>query len=273
MSLLSRALLASCLLLAGCGTQGSRWDRAYTDVYDPDGVTPQVAAKSPVADSDTSVKIYPLDGAVVNTADAGSARSVLDNTTSGGYTVFDPSVTVYPLPGADAPAYIADYAVPPYGVVQQAPQPQAAQALRSRAPEMDAGEGLALAPLPEEALSQSLPPVRTVDVPGVDPYKRPPVPGLARKTVQTANQGAQSLGTLRIPQAQMAPVSDDVVISSKSAPEATIVDEAPAPRARAPRLTGADTDEAQPVITIPKKTVAKDTYIFQKPRPVSKIKG
>lgn len=66
--------------------------------------------------SNESVIYYPLDKS------AGQVkrkfpeyRSVLDNTTAGGYTVFDSSVTVYALDGQSAkPNYLPDYSVPQY---------------------------------------------------------------------------------------------------------------------------------------------------------------
>jgi len=64
--------------------------------------------------SNDSVIYYPLDkpaGAV--TQKFPKYQSVLDNTTAGGYTVFDPSVTVYALDGQSAkPNYLPDYSVP-----------------------------------------------------------------------------------------------------------------------------------------------------------------
>jgi len=66
--------------------------------------------------SNDSVIFYPLNkpaGAVTQTFP--KYQSVLDNTTAGGYTVFDPSVTVYAVDGQSAkPAYLPDYSVPQY---------------------------------------------------------------------------------------------------------------------------------------------------------------
>jgi hypothetical protein len=64
--------------------------------------------------SNDSVIYYPLDkpvGAV--TQKFPEYRSILDNTTAGGYTVFDPSVTVYALDGvSNKPNYLPEYSVP-----------------------------------------------------------------------------------------------------------------------------------------------------------------
>ncbi len=72
--------------------------------------------------SNKSVIYYPLDkpaGAVQQKFP--TYQSVLDNTTAGGYTVFDPSVTVYSLSGAsNKPTYLPQYSVPQYAAQYEA---------------------------------------------------------------------------------------------------------------------------------------------------------
>jgi len=71
--------------------------------------------------SNDSVIYYPLDKPAGNvTRKFPEYRSVLDNTTAGGYTVFDPSVTVFALDGvSNKPAYLPDYSVPQYAAQYQ----------------------------------------------------------------------------------------------------------------------------------------------------------
>ncbi len=64
--------------------------------------------------SNESVIYYPINkpaGAVKQKFP--EYRGVLDNTTAGGYTVFDPSVTVYAVDGQSVrPSYLPEYSVP-----------------------------------------------------------------------------------------------------------------------------------------------------------------
>lgn len=71
--------------------------------------------------SNDSVIYYPLDKPIGSvTRKFSTYRSVLDNTTAGGYTVFDPSVTVYALNGANnKPDYMPEYSVPQYAAQYQ----------------------------------------------------------------------------------------------------------------------------------------------------------
>jgi hypothetical protein len=65
--------------------------------------------------SNESVIVFPLDANAKQPRDFPAARGVVDNTTSGGYTVFDPSVTVFALDGMSAkPDYLPEYSVPKY---------------------------------------------------------------------------------------------------------------------------------------------------------------
>lgn len=108
--------------------------------------------------SNESVIYYPLDkpaGEV--TQKFPEYRSVLDNTTAGGYTVFDPSVTVYALDGQSAkPNYLPEYSVP-----QHAAQYEMQRRLEER------NKAAIIPPLPQtidhSALTLSAPRNRTPD--------------------------------------------------------------------------------------------------------------
>jgi len=97
--------------------------------------------------SNESVTIFSLDSQPADwTRQTNQYRGVLENTTAGGYTVFDPSVTVFALnqqPGV-RPAYLPDYSVPKYAA-QYRSQPPVAQA--SVVP-------TAITPLPQAAPQQ-----------------------------------------------------------------------------------------------------------------------
>lgn len=67
--------------------------------------------------SNENVIVYPVEGDVdANRREFPEYRSVLENTTAGGYTVFDPSVTVYAVEGSsmNRPSYLPEYSVPKY---------------------------------------------------------------------------------------------------------------------------------------------------------------
>jgi hypothetical protein len=82
-----------------------------TDVLTP---TPDTMTMANLM-SNESVIVYSLDQNAKQPRDFPAARGVVDNTTSGGYTVFDPSVTVFALDGMSAkPAYLPEYSVPKY---------------------------------------------------------------------------------------------------------------------------------------------------------------
>lgn len=64
-----------------------------------------------------NVIVYPVDEPIdANKREFPEYRGVMDNTTAGGYTVFDPSVTVYAVEGGGAsrPDYLPEYSVPKY---------------------------------------------------------------------------------------------------------------------------------------------------------------
>jgi len=75
--------------------------------------------------NDHRVSVYSTEGPLINPLTQDRTHSVLDNTTAGGYTVFDESVKVFPLPGDDVPSYIPSYAVPPLEGQYAAKQPGA----------------------------------------------------------------------------------------------------------------------------------------------------
>ena len=74
--------------------------------------------------SNNNVIVYPITGDITDQKQTfAQYRGVVENTTAGGYTVFDPSVTVYAVEGQGMkPAYLPDYSVPQYAQ-QYAPAP------------------------------------------------------------------------------------------------------------------------------------------------------
>jgi len=116
----------------------------------------------PIISNDPDVKVFPLDGPIENPLTETKYNGVLDNTTAGGYTVFDESVKVYPLPGQEVPAFVPAYAVPP---------------LKSQYKEDTPLVGERLTSLSES----SLPPVPTVDVGEAKPFLNPPISGAVRQ--------------------------------------------------------------------------------------------
>lgn len=66
--------------------------------------------------SNPNVIVFPVTGDLSQSKQAfAKYRGVIENTTAGGYTVFDPSVTVYALEGQGMkPAYLPEYSVPRY---------------------------------------------------------------------------------------------------------------------------------------------------------------
>lgn len=88
----------------------SRYDLAYgtTHLGDVDMATIM---------SNENVIVYPVDGDTnSNRREFPEYRSIIENTTAGGYTVFDQSVTVYPVEGGAVPrpSYLPEYSVPKY---------------------------------------------------------------------------------------------------------------------------------------------------------------
>lgn len=118
-------------------------------IYDMNNVPPPK-----IEPNDPNVSVYSTDGPLVNPLTEDRTHSVIDNTTAGGYTVFDESVKVFPLPGDDVPAYVPSYAVPPLEGQYAAKQPGMV------------GEPMGL------ASAGMLPPVPNMDVKNV-PVKKP----------------------------------------------------------------------------------------------------
>jgi hypothetical protein len=77
--------------------------------------------------SNENVIVFPIDGTVdARRTEFPEYRGVMENTTAGGYTVFDPSVTVYAVEGGSVqrPSYLPEYSVPKYVQARPtAPQP------------------------------------------------------------------------------------------------------------------------------------------------------
>jgi len=70
--------------------------------------------------SNGNVIVYSLDDDLKNPRQFPEYRGVVDNTTSGGYTAFDPSVMVFALDGMSAqPQYLPNYSVPQYAQQKQ----------------------------------------------------------------------------------------------------------------------------------------------------------
>lgn len=169
MTSMKHILIASaCVLaLAACQTTTAK-EQKLEGKREPLEITGGVSG--PVvpeyAPDDPRVQMYKTEGDFQNPLDADRTHSVLDNTTAGGYTVFDESVKVYPLPGDDVPAYVPSYAVPPLkGQYKKEPP------LVGQRPMGLASAGM-LPPVPN---------VEVVEAPEADPYANPPVSGAVRK--------------------------------------------------------------------------------------------
>lgn len=73
--------------------------------------------KMAAAFSNENVIVYPVDGDIAdNRREFPEYRGVMENTTAGGYTVFDPSVAVFAVEGEPSvrPSYLPEYSVPQY---------------------------------------------------------------------------------------------------------------------------------------------------------------
>ena len=139
---LLRLSLVSCLfLLTACENihqywkdtwvdDSAVWANNYNGQHNPDAVVRAPDPKTNIRDrsetnaTDTSkmfsnpnVIVYPVSGDPYEQQKQTfpEYRGVMDNTTAGGYTAFDESVTVYSLGQRNAkPSYMPDYAVPKY---------------------------------------------------------------------------------------------------------------------------------------------------------------
>ena len=119
--------IALVMVLAACSHQQKQALDGQTVV----AVDPTPAIVNPVpAQIDTAaifsnpnVTIFPLDGSIsAHESRLNQYRGVLNNTTAGGYTVFDESVTVYAIDntmGMTRPSYLPEYSVPKYAAQYQ----------------------------------------------------------------------------------------------------------------------------------------------------------
>lgn len=132
------------------------------------GIYGEDQKRAPIISNDPSVAVFPLDGPVENPLTTERYNSVLDNTTAGGYTVFDDSVKVYPLPGDEVPSFVPAYAVPPLKAQYKPEAPMVGQKLTS-------------------LTESNLPPVPTVEIGSADPYANPPISGAVRQPLTLTN--------------------------------------------------------------------------------------
>lgn len=69
--------------------------------------------------SSSDVQVFPLEGETANPfAGTRKRRTILENTTSGGYTVLDKNVMVYPLDDSRRPSYLPQFEGPHSNVIQ-----------------------------------------------------------------------------------------------------------------------------------------------------------
>jgi hypothetical protein len=222
------------LALAACQTASVNKGDAAKDpnAIEITGGVSTSMVDTPIVPEDPNVTVYPLDGPVQNPMSVNRTHSVLDNTTAGGYTVFDDSVTVYPLPGDDTPAFMPKYAVPPLKG-QYVPQP----------PMVGKPMGLASA--------GALPPVPNYDVDEADPHANPPVSGAVRKPLMlTAPEPVtmQPVAGARPP--LVSPFEKKMLETApKPQPLAPLAEAAPAPVASAPKEGLAAGRRSGPMLT------------------------
>lgn len=111
--------IVSLIVLGGC--QHFSLGQAKTVVDDPSVVIfeepkPAVVRSNAEIMSGENVIVYPVDGDLsLERKTFPEYRGVMENTTRGGYTVFDSSVTVFSVEGrTDRPEYLPHYSVPKY---------------------------------------------------------------------------------------------------------------------------------------------------------------
>lgn len=244
---------ACTLALAACQTTGKTpaksaaapVDAAQASAIEITGESTTSMTTEPMVPTDPSVQTFPTEGSFENPLTRDRTHSVLDNTTAGGYTVFDESVTVYPLPGEDAPAYMPDYAVPPLmGQVK----PQAPHVGQQPL-------GLASAGM--------LPPVPNVMVPDADPYAKPPVSGAVRQPLTltepeplTMQPPSDARPPMKSPFGKATPIVDDVPATKGTprAPKLTDMEELPVlPQGDLPMMT-----DAVPAAPVPAPAASPD---------------
>lgn len=176
-------LVIGCIALSGCetvsrmqgvpGTGGVQQEDGQM-IGITGGIIDGNMQTMPIITNDPRVSVYPLDGPVQNPLSVERYTSVVENTTSGGYTVFDESVKVYPLPGSEVPAFVPPHAVPPYAGA--------------------AGAGGGRVGAPTSLTHSNLPPVPTMAVGAADPFANPPVDGMMRQPAMLiADEGAQQV--------------------------------------------------------------------------------
>lgn len=184
-------------------------------------LTQAVTNAYPVMPNDPRVQTYGTEGQYQNPLDVDRTHSVLDNTTAGGYTVFDESVRVFPLSGDEAPAYVPHYSVPPLKGQYKPEAPMVGQRPL----------GLASAGM--------LPPVQNVEIdemPQADPYANPPVAGAVRQPMMLT---AQEPLTMQPPADARAPMPSPFIKAEESAaPEVIQQSVTTAGRRSSPMLTG-----------------------------------
>ena len=126
------------LLILGLGACASKSEKEIIVVEEPVIEQPRPVYKMNKGElfSNDNVILYPLDEAVAGRRHQFDGyRGVLDNTTAGGYTVFDPSVTVFAVQGrGERPNYLPEYSVPRYAVGYSQEQQSTEQLKAVKAP-------------------------------------------------------------------------------------------------------------------------------------------
>ncbi|MBU6234743.1 MAG: hypothetical protein KGQ41_02775 [Alphaproteobacteria bacterium] len=200
--------------------------------------------------NDPSVQQYATEGDFQNPLNGDTTHSVLDNTTAGGYTVFDDSVKVYPLPGDETPAYMPTYAVPPLKGQYKAEQPMVGTR------QMGLASAGILPPVPNMEVVEPQSTPTLTSIPDADPYSNPPVSGAVRQPMSltspeplTMQPPAQARPPMPSPFMKAQPVMDEggaapVAAEAPRAPMPPMADDmmaAPAPAAPAPAAQGVTT--------------------------------
>jgi len=118
MKLKSILLISGAILLSACASKAPVVKNSDIIIEEPPMVQPRQPYKINEEElySNSNVIYYPLDKPAGDvTHKFPQYRGVLENTTGGGYTVFDPSVTVYAIEqGQTKPSYLPEYSVPKY---------------------------------------------------------------------------------------------------------------------------------------------------------------
>lgn len=171
-------LITVCALaVTACQSTKAKEDRlpGKREPIEITGGISELGAHDPLVTDDPSIQRFPTEGDFKNPLDADRTHSVLDNTTAGGYTAFDDSVKVYPLPGEEVPAYLPNYAVPPLKNQYGQEQPMVGQR-----PMGLASAGM-LPPVPNTEVVMPSEQPNLTGIPDADPYSNPPVSGAVRQ--------------------------------------------------------------------------------------------